>query len=76
MLKFWFYLRLILEQAVMEITWFTWTVLIGLVCITDAVDLFTSTSQIRNLVVSEDIVREELKVYINKEEKRIAELKK
>ena len=60
----------------MEITWFTWTVLIGLVCITDAVDLFTSTSQIRNLVVSEDIVREELKVYINKEEKRIAELKK
>ena len=60
----------------MEITWFTWTVLIGLICITDAVDLFTSTSQIRNLVVSEDIVREELKVYINKEEKRIAELKK
>ena len=60
----------------MEITWFTWTVLIGLVCITDAVDLFTSTSQIRNLVASEDIVREELKVYINKEEKRIAELKK
>ena len=59
----------------MAIWWFTLTAVIGLFAVTDTEDLFSSTAQMRKLAASEELVRAEIKVYINKEEKRIAELK-